>query len=676
MDDEAARLGPSKLYLILHRDSARLDVIELPPSGRVTVGRAPSNRIILNDSKCSRQHCELFLHNNHWTVRDLESRNGVTVGREAISGDRPLELGETIGVGSHELTLTDRHPDQTVNSKESFEIIDRKTGTQFDTPGGIRRLEKGAQGATDLFRLARIMAAAETELDLCETVLRGLAIRTSASLGGVLTIPSGAPRSAASLQLRATHPDSGVQGFSTYLSTVVLDEGHAVLAQDLSGNKALAVHDSIETLRAESVICVPIRHGGETYGVIHLYSRNTEHQFSHDDLEYCLGVADQMGDHLYALRQKQNLEVGLGKARVQVAELQDQLAVESELVGHSATLEKVRQIISRVAPSDATVLIRGESGVGKELVARAVHLNSKRRDGPFVCVNCAALTESLLESELFGHEKGAFTGAAGQRAGKFEQADGGTLFLDEIGEMSPEIQAKFLRVLEGQAFERVGGGKAITTDVRVVTATNRNLEEAVQQGEFRRDLFFRLQVIELTVPALREHPEDIPAIAQHFVEKFSKQSHRKIRGLTTTAVRKLQQHDWPGNVRELRNVIERAVILAEDEMLGPEDIVLTRLTINPVPQGPVAAQPASTEAKPADTAIDPLRDLFGSFIQQELSLEELDRLYILAVLESCDWNKSAAARLLQFERTTLDRRLKKYGMSRPGEDDGDTESGT
>ncbi|MCA8990833.1 MAG: sigma 54-interacting transcriptional regulator [Planctomycetaceae bacterium] len=672
MHNEADRSGRSPLYLILHRDSARLDVIELPSSGRITVGRAPSNRIILNDSKCSRQHCELFLHNNQWTVRDLESRNGVTVGREAVSGDRPLELGETIGVGSHELTLTDRHPDQTISRHDTFEIIDRKTGTQFDTPGGIRRLEKGGQGATDLFRLARIMAAAETEQELCETVLRGLTIRTSASMGGVLLMPLGASATAANLQVRAVHPDAGVPAFSTYLSGVVLDDGHAVLAQDLSGNKALAVHDSIETLSAESVICVPIRHAGEVYGVIHLYSRNKDHRFSHDDLEYCLGVADQMGDHLYGIRQKQDLEAGLDKARVQVAELQDQLAVESELVGHSPTLERVRQIISRVAPSDATVLVRGESGVGKELVARAVHLNSNRREGPFVCVNCAALTESLLESELFGHEKGAFTGAAAQRAGKFEQADGGTLFLDEIGEMSPEIQAKFLRVLEGQAFERVGGGKAINTNVRVVTATNRNLEEAVQQGEFRRDLFFRLQVIELTVPALREHPEDIPAIAQHFVERFSKQSHRKIRGLTTTAVRKLQQHDWPGNVRELRNVIERAVILAEDEMLGPEDIVLTRLTIDPTPQVGTAPQSATTEEKPADTAIDPLRDLFGSFIQKEISLEELDRLYILAVLDAFDGNKSAAARLLQFERTTLDRRLKKYGMSRPGEDD-DTE---
>lgn len=656
------------MYLILHKDSARLDVIELTPGARITVGRAPTNRIVLTDAKCSRLHAELFGRGQNWVIRDLESRNGVTVDNLRITGDHVLQLGETIGVGNHELTLTDVHPDRVMpSSGGSYEIIERKTGTQFDTPGGVQKLAKGTQGATDLFRLARLMAAATSEADLCDTVLRGLMVRTSAAMGGVLLLPPGAAPRVSNLEVRASLSEQPTIQFSTYLSELVLSDGQALLAQDLPGSEDLSVRDSIDSMQIESVICVPIRHAGQIYGLVHLYSRDESHPMTRDELEYSLGVADQMGDHLHGLREKQNLAQGLDRVRTEVAELRDQLAVESELIGNSPALDRVRQIVSRVARTDATVLIRGESGVGKELVARAVHMNSERRDGPFICVNCAALTESLLESELFGHEKGAFTGAAGQRAGKFEQADGGTLFLDEVGEMSPEIQAKFLRVLEGQAFERVGGGKAIHTDVRVVTATNRDLEDAVRNGDFRRDLFFRLQVIEVTVPPLREHPEDVPAIAQHFVQKFSRQSHRRIRGLSTAAVKKLQAHDWPGNVRELRNVVERAVILAEDEVLGPEDLVLTRLKLDE-PQ-PMRGPAPQDDTAPVDTKVDPLQDLFGSFIQQELSLDEMDRLYIQAVLDDCDWNKSKAARLLQIERTTLDRRLKRYGVNRPGSDE-------
>ncbi|MCA9087419.1 MAG: sigma 54-interacting transcriptional regulator [Planctomycetaceae bacterium] len=667
--------GPRPLYLIVQRDAARIDVLELPQGGRVTIGRAPSNRIVLNDSKCSRQHCELYFRAGQWFLRDLESRNGVLIDGDRLQGDHPLRVGELATVGSHEIVLTAFHPDQHSRSsteQKRYEIIERQTGTQFDAPEGVHKLAKGREGATELFRLARLMAADTSEDGLCQTVLQGLLVHTSAQVGGVLlsTVAEGEP-TVRDLKLKSSSGGDGTPPFSTYLSQSVLEDGQAILAHDISRNAALASQKSIEAIRAESAICTPIRHQGHLLGVIHLYSLQADSPLTHTDLEFCLAVADQMGDHLQALRDRQRLEQGLDLVRSQVANLQDQLAVESELVGFSESMDGVRKIISRVAPTDATVLIRGESGVGKELVARALHLNSRRRDAPFVCVNCAALTETLLESELFGHEKGSFTGAAAQRAGKFEQADGGTLFLDEIGEMNPEIQAKFLRALEGQAFERVGGGKEIQVDVRVVTATNRDLEQAVREGKFRRDLFFRLQVIELVVPPLRSHRDDIPAIAQHFVERFSRNSARKIRGLTTAAVRKLQDHNWPGNVRELRNVVERAVILAEDEVLGPEDLILTRLRLDDESsaESPEMGKPVGFP-EPVETRVDPMVDLFGSFIQQELSLEDIDRIYIQAVLDSQEWNKSAAARLLKIERTTLDRRLKKYGMNRP---DGDTD---
>ena len=223
------------------------------------------------------------------------------------------------------------------------------------------------------------------------------------------------------------------------------------------------------------------------------------------------------------------------------------------------------------------MLIRGESGVGKELVARAVHFSSPRKKGPFVCLNCAALSETLLESELFGHEKGAFTGATERKIGKFEAADKGTLMLDEIGEMSPKTQAKFLRVLEGHPFERVGGSEPIKVDVRVIAATNRDLEKDVAEGTFRRDLYFRLHVLEIVVPALRKRPEDIPELAEYFLHRFVAETGRKIKGFTPRAMEEMLRYRWPGNVRELKNVIERAVVLTRSEYIDHDDLVLSTL---------------------------------------------------------------------------------------------------
>jgi Nif-specific regulatory protein len=336
-----------------------------------------------------------------------------------------------------------------------------------------------------------------------------------------------------------------------------MQDREALLARDLSEQGWITLHDSLERLSAESAICAPIRRGRTLLGLIHLYTTKGSRSLDSDDLEFTLAVADQLAVALQNVRDRESLAVGLSKAEEEAQGLRQQLEVETELVGHSRQVEQLRENIGRVAPTDATVLIRGESGVGKELVARAVHFNSLRRDQPFICVNCAALTESLLESELFGHEKGSFTGATARKIGKFEQADKGTLFLDEIGEMSPEVQSKFLRVLEGHPFERVGGSQPIAVDVRVVTATNRHLEQAVREGQFRQDLYFRLQVFEIVVPPLRKHPDDIPAIAQHFLNRIIARSRVRARGFTEEALELLRAYHWPGNVRELKNVIER-----------------------------------------------------------------------------------------------------------------------
>ncbi len=667
-------------FLIVQRGDALLEVVELPANGRLTVGRASSNRIVLQDPKCSREHCEIFHQGGQWYLRDLDSRNGLTVNKHRVAGDHSLKYGETIGIGLCTLLFSDKHPDHQemgsgsrAEADSGFQIIERQAGTQFDNPS-IQRVQDHRDGATELFQMARLMAAPTTVRELSRVVLEGLLTFTGGTLGGVLLDVEAKEkpnlRNTKAFALQGCE-DSG--RLSTYLTQIVLDEQNAILAHDISKHSAFAAQDSLQELAAESAICAPIRHGNQLYGVVHIYCVNAENPMTQSDLEFVLAVADQMGDHLHTLLEKEQLAVGLQKSKNQISELQDQLGAETELVGNSPALDAVRKSILRVAPTDALVLIRGESGVGKELVARAVHFNSLRKEEAFICVNCAALTESLLESELFGHEKGAFTGASARRAGKFEQADGGTLFLDEIGEMNLEIQAKFLRIIEGQPFERVGGGDPIQVDVRVVTATNRDLEEAVREGTFRRDLYFRLQVIEINVPALREYPEDIPAIAQHFVDRFSSKSNFKTRGFGTAAVRKLQAHPWPGNVRELRNVVERAVILSDHEVLQPEDVVLTNLRMidDLLDEESKTEVNDNTEQEFLETSVDPMVDLFGSFIQQETSLDELDRYYIQAVLEFTEWNKSKASRVLQIERTTLDRRLKKYGISRPGGDEGE-----
>ncbi|MBN1829342.1 MAG: sigma-54-dependent Fis family transcriptional regulator [Deltaproteobacteria bacterium] len=304
------------------------------------------------------------------------------------------------------------------------------------------------------------------------------------------------------------------------------------------------------------------------------------------------------------------------------------------IIGTSGPMIKLMDQVAQVAASETTVLIAGESGVGKELIAGAVHFNSSRLDGPFVRINCAALTETLLESELFGHERGSFTGADRRKEGKFKQADGGTLFLDEVSEMSPSMQVKLLRVLQEREITRVGGDEALAVNVRVIAATNKDLHEEVLQGRFREDLFYRLNVIELTVPPLRERRDDISLLAHHFLKYFSKKNSKNIKGLTPQAMNRLIRHQWPGNVRELMNVIERSVVFARDDYIDEKDLSLF-----------------------SGTSGDNSSDL-----TENLSLEEVEKAAILRTLAATGGNKSETSRRLCITRRTLHQKLKKYGV--------------
>jgi len=316
-------------------------------------------------------------------------------------------------------------------------------------------------------------------------------------------------------------------------------------------------------------------------------------------------------------------------------------------IGDSPQMHKVFKVIEKVADTDSTVLILGESGTGKELVAKALHYNSMRRDKPLIPVNCGAIPEELLESELFGHEKGAFTNAIRTRIGRFELANCGSIFLDEIGEMSPHLQVKLLRILQEQEFERVGGTKTIKCDIRVIAATNRDLDKLVQDGQFREDLYYRLKVIPIVIPPLRERRSDIPLLIHHFMENISKSKKKKIKVMSKEIVKAFMEYDWPGNVRELENILERMIILAEDD----------ELTLQDLPDKIIEKHHSEED------------DLEPEIPEEGFSLNnainEYERLLIVRALEKADWVKNRAAKILNMNRTTLVEKIKKQGIERP-----------
>jgi DNA-binding NtrC family response regulator len=319
------------------------------------------------------------------------------------------------------------------------------------------------------------------------------------------------------------------------------------------------------------------------------------------------------------------------KENVLLRETVAEVARPEEIVGQSAAMAKVFDAIETVGPTDATVLITGESGTGKELVARAIHQASPRRFHPLVVIHCGALTETLLESELFGHEKGAFTGAQYRKKGKFEIAEGGTVFLDEIGDISLKTQTDLLRVLQEHEIVRVGSNQPIKVDFRCIAATNKDLEKLIEEGKFRPDLFYRLNVFRIELPALRERRDDIPALVNHFVRKFSLQMNKKITRVSPEAMDLLQQQPWAGNIRELENAVERAMVVAQEPEIKEQDFVFKSTVSNGGPK----------------------------------SLDEMEKAHILRVLESCAWNQTRAAEILDIDRVTLHHKLKKYGWSRP-----------
>jgi transcriptional regulator with GAF, ATPase, and Fis domain len=638
--------GGTGPYLVMRRDDGYGDVVPLQAGQRFTIGRANTNRFVLKDELCSREHAEVYFAQHNWRLRDLKSLNGTRLNGGPLDGDAALKPGDEFQVGRarfiYVLQLEDLPsvPLETVGT-ETLAIKRRLSQSRFSTPNPqdlavdmtLEAPERRSisRDLMHLYRLGLEMGNAPTYQDLADVVLEALLQAVHAEVGAILTVGEGRQ-----MEITSVRPvETGKRLYSPvseFVTNEVLSGREAILAEDVARDAYLGQRDSINHLGATSLICAPVIHQDRVLALIHLYCTSPQKALHSEDLDFTVAVAKHMAIVMTQMQRQDELTA-------ENRSLRDQLRVESELIGESDAVKEVLGQVARVAPTNATVLVRGESGVGKELVARAIHMSSPRRDFPFVCLNCAAITETLLESELFGHERGAFTGATEKKIGKFEAAHQGTIFLDEIGEMAFGTQAKLLRILEGHPFERVGGSIPIRVDVRVVAATNQPLERAIQEGKFRRDLFYRLQVVEIRVAPLADRRKDVPLLADHFLKRFIAETGRKIRGFTPAALQKMEQYHWPGNVRELRNAVERAVALGRGPYLDAADIWLSSLELN----GPA----------PRDS---------GEF--EPLPLDEIEKRHILRTLEHTDWNKSQAAGILQIERSTLDRKIKSYQLKK------------
>ena len=542
----------------------------------ISVGREPSNKLWAADSSMSRRHFSIVKQEDgQFLLSDLGGRNGtrvngekiekhelchrdrITVGNstlvfllgdeEAIAEGNPLELDDTT---VEEDVVASLHPEDS-----SYLHPERATGQP--------KAERLAADLSTVLKIATHIGRIRDEGGLQWQLLGMLFDVVPAQRAAILFLDGAGEIASSAAWDRVHGPEVPVRVSRTLLKKITAERTGLLL--DNLKRSSLGQAASLQSAGVRSALCVPLLFADRVSGVIYLDTRSPENPFDNDHLQLITAVAGLISlawenvRHLEKLREENNY-------------LQEEINLNHELVGDSPRMRAVYELIRRVAATDSTVLIQGESGTGKELVARAVHNSSSRADGPLVAVNCAAITETLLESELFGHEKGAFTGAVAQKKGKIELANGGTLFLDEIGEFAVALQAKLLRVLQEREFERVGGTRPIKIDVRFVAATNRGLLQAVEAGTFRRDLYHRLNVVSITLPALRERAEDIPLLTDYFVAKASRKCRLRPKPISPEAQACLLSYDWPGNVRELEHAMERALVLGSSDKILPEDL--------------------------------------------------------------------------------------------------------
>jgi transcriptional regulator with GAF, ATPase, and Fis domain len=544
----------------------------------LAIGSGSSNGICLDDPSVSPSHCRISREDGRYFLTDLNSASGTFLNGIPIQ-HRQLTPGDEISVGNSVFLFELEAAG--ASSRNSLQLDDtsllgaplhqlQAEEVLYLRPDALEGIPQSSRVAQNLSALLRISTAIGSlrDADALQWQLLGMIFDVIPAERGAILILDPETKAVASHVAwdRTLGPDRPVHVSQAVLQRVVedrvylLDKGvtssEPVAGMQESGSTGAAIH---------SLLCVPLSAAAEPFGVIYLDTSSPKAVFSDEHLQLLSAIAGIASIAIENARQFERI----GNENRQ---LRAEVNLEHDMLGQGPRMREVYQFIERVAPTDATILIHGESGTGKELTARAIHKNSPRRHLPFVALNCAALTESLLESELFGHEKGAFTSAFAQKKGLLEVAEGGTVFLDEIGELSPILQAKLLRVLQEREFVRVGGTRPIKINVRFLAATNRNLQNAVKDNAFRADLFHRLNVISITLPPLREHPEDILVIASYFASRYAQKCNRSLKGISDGARRCLLQYDWPGNVRELENAMERAVVIGSSDMILPEDL--------------------------------------------------------------------------------------------------------
>lgn len=546
-------------------------------SGETTVGREPTNTIVVIDPSVSRHHC-LFRRESdgRFQVKDMDSRNGTVVNGSRVK-EHWLEHGDQISIGdsSFLFQLEDQEP-TTIGQQVEFDESRLSAETTVIYPKDVvylhpQRLHETQQSSSQvaqnlgaLLKISRIVHAIR-DLDELQAQLLALIFEVIPAERGAILLSETTGQDFSSSHARTRQSGEPRQlRVSRTIVSQVMKENVAILGIDVPSGKFRNV-ESLADASVHSLLCVPLAVFHKTIGCIYLDSTTSGSRFSEDHLQLTAAVAGLSAVALDNARRVQWLEQENQRLTMEVSQ-------EQSLIGESVRMKEIYQFLGKVAPTDSTVLIGGESGTGKELAARALHRNSPRSAKPFVAINCAAIPEALLESDLFGHERGAFTGAASQKKGRLEVADGGVVFLDEIGELAPALQVKLLRVLQEREFERVGGTRPIKVDIRLIAATNRDLLESVHKGEFRQDLYYRLAVVKLVMPSLREHRDDIPILTRHFIQKYAKRCNVKIKPVSPEAMSLLMQYDWPGNVRELENGIERALVLGTSDVILAEDL--------------------------------------------------------------------------------------------------------
>jgi len=600
----------------------------------VSVGRDELNVITLADSAVSPRHCVLARTPEGVAVRDLDPANPSFVNGLPAS-DRRLNDGDQIQIGGSLFVLKLATAADESVAPEGVSVKEAPAAAPFSCILHREDVFASAQGghenpaprvSRDLDALIRIGGAINAihGLVALERPLLELIADAVPASRGALVLSGDRPTDIASAAGWSRVPDAGR---SVEVSRPVVERA----LSDAIG--ILTFEFPAAGAAARSILAAPLVAFDKVLGAIVLEKDGPDDRFDEGHLRLLMTIAGIAATALEHARQVEALE---NANRVLLA----QLNLDHNMVGESPAMRDVYRRIARVAPTDSTVLITGESGTGKELVARAIHRNSPRAEKPFVAINCAAITETLLESELFGHEKGAFTGAFAQKKGKLEVADGGTVFLDEIGELPPALQAKLLRVLQHREFDRVGGTKCVQVDFRLLAATNRDLEEAIAGGQFRRDLFYRLNVVSLAMPPLRERRADIPLLANWFIRRHAVKAKRPLSGFSADALACLMTYDWPGNVRELENAIEHAVVLGLEPTIARDDLPDTLAEAG-------AATQAGTRPSAArfhDTVKQTKKDL------------------IVRAVEEADGNYNAAARLLGLHPNYLHRLIKNFQL--------------